>query len=794
MLFKNVLRTLKKQYIQLILLGIIIILSSFIYTTMDYSVSGVLNPTETYFTEANQEDFAISMLDILLEDDVTYIVDNCPTFATITPDNWPFTVSGVKEIDPTCYYGILDRRVGQIEDTYDHINVEVRESKDVYFTENDKSYRIRVLKDMKEINTSYLVEGVAPSNTDEIAVSNTFAKKNDLAIGDTFTMKGKDYTVSGYVLFPDYSLSLLGTELILDNSTQTLALLSDDEFEALDEIVAFEIAGDLLDGYTEKEFTTDVIKQFHSDPNLDYVTNVVLTINNLRSGGIYADLAGGKAQGVLLSLLIASIALMIVGIMVSRVLHAQRGPIGILKSMGYTNNQITWPYIFFIMIMSLPAILIGYFLGVYAAEPMMMMYKEFYLLPNQPIAQTFQTIAVAVVLPFSFIVGLSFLIVRNLLNQKPVTLLNPEVTSSSNFLTKRVSKYIRNFKITTKLQHLLLYRSLIKFTVYLIGMFFAAYLILFSFSMSGIFDRMLYDYYDNTNHNYIGYCNYVGPCDVSSEQNKGIELPSVIINDEDAALYGIEQATPQLLPIYDKKGHDITSELENGVIITQSIKLTRGYDVGDTLEVVVGDKTISLPVVAISEEYTGNKVYIDRETLSETLTDSKDYYNAVYSTTELTRDDYLVVIKIQDIIDQADSMQQFFTVTVGLMVAISIAIGAIIVYILTVMTIEDNFYNISLFKVIGYNDKEINKMILGGYSLYGVLIFITCIPIAILSFWGMEVFFAQYYDLLFPLQFVWWHALLSVGIFFIIFNIAAFNAKRNLTKISLQEAMKMYQV
>lgn len=794
MLFKNVLRTLKKQYIQLILLGIIIILSSFIYTTMDYSVSGVLNPTETYFTEANQEDFAISMLDILLEDDVSYIVDNCPTFATITPDNWPFTVSGVKEIDPTCYYGILDRRVGQIEDTYDHINLEVRESKDVYFTENDKSYRIRVLKDMKDINTSYLVEGVAPSNSDEIAVSNTFAKKNDLAIGDTFTMKGKDYTVSGYVLFPDYSLSLLGTELILDNSTQTLALLSDDEFEALDEIVAFEIAGDLLDGYTEKEFTTDVIKQFHSDPNLDYVTNVVLTINNLRSGGIYADLAGGKAQGVLLSLLIASIALMIVGIMVSRVLHAQRGPIGILKSMGYTNNQITWPYIFFIMIMSLPAILIGYFLGVYAAEPMMMMYKEFYLLPNQPIAQTVQTIAVAVVLPFSFIVGLSFLIVRNLLNQKPVTLLNPEVTSSSNFLTKRVSKYIRNFKITSKLQHLLLYRSLIKFTVYLIGMFFAAYLILFSFSMNGIFDRMLYDYYDNTNHNYIGYCNYVGPCDVNSEQNKGIELPSVIINDEDAALYGIEQATPQLLPIYDKKGHDITSELENGLIITQSIKLTRGYDVGDTLEIVVGDKTISLPVVAISEEYTGNKVYIDRETLSETLTDSKDYYNAVYSTTELTRDDYLVVIKIQDIIDQADSMQQFFTVTVGLMVAISIAIGAIIVYILTVMTIEDNFYNISLFKVIGYNDHEINKMILGGYSLYGVLIFITCIPVAILSFWGMEVFFAQYYDLLFPLQFVWWHALLSVGIFFIIFNIAAFNAKRNLTKISLQEAMKMYQV
>jgi len=176
------------------------------------------------------------------------------------------------------------------------------------------------------------------------------------------------------------------------------------------------------------------------------------------------------------------------------------------------------------------------------------------------------------------------------------------------------------------------------------------------------------------------------------------------------------------------------------------------------------------------------------------LTDTPDYYNAVYSVTELTRDDYLVVISIQDIINQADSMQQFFTVMIGLMVGISIAIGAIIIYILTIMTIEDNFYNISLFKVIGYNDKEINKMILGGYSLYGVVTFAVAIPLAILSFYVIGIFFAQFYDLLFPLQFVWWHAIVSIGIFYIIFTIAAFNAKRNLTKISLQEAMKMYQV
>ena len=325
-------RTLKQKYVQLFLLGIIIILSSFIYTTMDYSVSSVLAPTEAYFEESNQEDFAISMLDILVEKDIGYMASSCPGFSTIQPQDWPFTVSGVKEIDADCYYGILDRRVTAIETTYEHINLEIRESKDVYFTENDKSFRIRLLKDMDEINTSFIEEGRAPTTNREIAVANTFAQKNNLAIGDVFRMKGNDYTVTGYVLFPDYNLPLFGTELVLDNSTQTLALVTDDEFEALDEIVHFEIAGELLDDYTDKEFKNEVIQDIHNHTDLDFITNAVLTINNLRSGGVYADLEGGKAQGVLLSLLISSIALLIVGITVSRVLHAQRGPIGILKS------------------------------------------------------------------------------------------------------------------------------------------------------------------------------------------------------------------------------------------------------------------------------------------------------------------------------------------------------------------------------------------------------------------------------------------------------------------------------
>ncbi len=793
MLFKNVFRTLQKQYVQLILLGVIIILSSFIYTVMEYAIAGVMEPTENYFEEANQEDFAISMLDILLEDDVNLIISDCPTVASLPQENWPFTVSGVKEIDSDCYYDILQRRVDMIEATYSDIDLEVRESKDVYFSNDEDSFRIRFLKDSETINTSYFVEGNTPLNNSEIAVAETFGRINNLDVGDTFTVSGKEYTISGYVLFPDYNLPMFGADFILDNATQTVGLLSDEEFENLEETASFEIAGVFLNDMDDDTFEESVIDDYKDQDDLDYVTNVILTINNTRSGAIYAELSGGRAYGILLSLLIASIALMIVGIMVSRVLHSQRGPIGILKSLGYTNNQITFPYIIFIFILSLPTIFIGYYLGLLAATPFKEIFMSFYLLPHNPVVQTPTTFIVAVIVPLLFILGLSFFVVRRLLNKKPVVLLNPEVTSSSNFITKRVGKYLKKLKITSKLQHLLLYRNIVKFTVFLIGMFYAAFLILFSFSMNGMFDRMLYDYYENTDHEYIGYCEFQGPCDVPSNAEEVIELPSALMNDEDVILVGLDPNN-KLHPLLNKKGDEITNELKDGIVITESLKILEGFSIGDEVLLEIGDEEETFEIVAITYEYSGDKAYINITDLSQMLTDTDDYYNAVYSTTELSKDDYMLVIGINEIIEQADNMQEFFSIFIFIMTVSSIVIGGIIIYILTVMTIEDNFYNISLFKVIGYNEKEINKMILGGYSMYGVGIFIVTIPVAILSFWIMELYLGQFYGMLMPFQFVWWHALASVIIYLVIFYIGAFAAKRRLSKVALQEAMKMYQV
>lgn len=787
MLFKNVFRTLKKQKVQLILLGLIITLSSFIFTSMNYGIGGILTPTKQYFEEANQEDFSISMMDYLLEDDVLYMQEQCILSTEV------YTLSSLRNIDKPCYDKMIAFRLDTILKEYPNINIELREHKDLFYNVDGTSHKVRFLKETSNINTSYFVEGVAPSNGAEIAVSEIYAKLNNLVIGDTIDFNGKNYQISGYVLFPDYSLVILSSDLIFDNRAQTLALVSDDEFEALNATVGVEIAGDLFN-MSKSDFESIVLDNYRDNTNLPFITNIVLTENNMRSGAIYGEIEGGQAMSLGISIMIASIAILIVGIMVSKVLHSQRGPIGILKSMGYKNSEITVPYIFFIMIMSFPMLVFGYFLGYIAAEPFKNMYLLIYLLPSTAIEQTVTTFITAVIVPFTFIVVVSYFIIKKILSQKPVELLNPQVSASANWLTKIVGKYLKKLKITSKLQHLLLYRNIVKFFVFLIGMFYAAFLILLSFSMIGVFDRMIVDYYENTNHNYIGYCDYVSSCTPLEGTQEGvIELPSVIMNDEEIYLVGLSPDSV-IHPIYDKRGRVITSELEDGIIITKSLSLVKGFGVGDDVIIGVGDQEISFKIVAIAEEYSGEKAYINITTLSQTLTNTDNYYNTVYSETALNEVDFFIVVSTIDIVKQTQSMQQMINIAVGLLIVVSIVIGAVIIYILTVLTIEDNFYNISLFKVMGYNNKEIDKMILGGYLVYGISIFLITMPLAYFTFEYLQVFFAQYYNVLMPFEFKLWHGAMALVIYVVLFYAGAFSAKRHLNNISLQEAMKMYQV
>ena len=75
--------------------------------------------------------------------------------------------------------------------------------KDETVASNDTTLRIYVDRDT--VNTECVMDGRMPTSANEIAIDRMYAVNNSISIGDTLTVDGQTYTVTGFSAVPDYS-------------------------------------------------------------------------------------------------------------------------------------------------------------------------------------------------------------------------------------------------------------------------------------------------------------------------------------------------------------------------------------------------------------------------------------------------------------------------------------------------------------------------------------------------------------------------------------------------------------
>lgn len=116
-----------------------------------------------------------------------------------------------------------------------------------------------------------------------------------------------------------------------------------------------------------------------------------------------------------------------------------------------------------------------------------------------------------------------------------------------------------------------------------------------------------------------------------------------------------------------------------------------------------------------------------------------------------------------------------------------------VLYVLSSMTIEENYYNVSLLRVLGYNQKEISSLILNTYSMFSKLFFVisTFISIKLVDF--MMKYLATNFNMVIPMEYKFYHLIIGLILVEIIFLISSYSSKKKIEKISLQEILKDYR-
>lgn len=787
MLFKNALKTFKKKFVQLSAVGFIIFLSSFLFTTMFYAISSLQEPSEEFFKTNNQENFSVDMVNFLIPIEASTL--NGEELASKR-------LSYIKAFDENLYNKIIESREKAFEDIYKDYDLELRQYKDITFELNDNSNKIRIIKDSKNINIPLIEEGVKPQKNNEIAITRIYAKKNNLNIGDDITIKNNNYKVVGFVLFPDYNLPMTSNDFLIDNSTQCFGLLTDDEYDELNELEGVHFSGvSKANEFNEKDFESKIIDDFKNQESLSFITNITSTKNQMRSGAVYEEIRGGKAMSLVLSTTIASIAIIIVGIIMYKLLRREKGQIGVLKSLGYSDFNIGMPYIGIIILIALPMLIIGYFIGKFAAVFMRNLYLEFYLLPAYPIKPNSMVFLLAIVLPLIVLVSLSMIIIFKMLKKEPVELLKVGDKEKVGFLNRLVNKILKNAKSTTKFKYSFIFSSLGKSMIFFFGIMFTSILIIFSLSMTDIFDKMIGNYYKNVDYKYEAYIDFSKSNEnLNNNYEKFLEYPYGKYNDDVVSIKGLEDNN-KLHKLYNPKKEDITNKLNEGVIVNKSFSKKYNVNDNDALKVEIEDKLYDLKVVGISDDYNGYKIYMDINALSNIISDgkNKELFNGVYSKEPLNENNYLNVINKQDILSQSEKMEGFTKYSIYMMLLSSMVIAIIILYILTSLTIEDKYYDISLLKVMGYENKEINSMILNSYLFYLLLAYVITVPISIALMNAISKYLIVNFNMIMPLEINFRGILVGFLIVLLIFIIGTLNGKRKINKISLQQILKEYR-
>ncbi len=419
------------------------------------------------------------------------------------------------------------------------------------------------------------------------------------------------------------------------------------------------------------------------------------------------------------------------------------------------------------------------------------------------------------------------------------------IKSILDVLSKIILKLIKPFKFKTRFKYSLAIRSLGRLIVMGIVVFFASVLMIFALFSGGMvnnlindtFDQYKYDYYsiygiprwddraDTESILFVSGGNIVKINDIEpSEYIKEEQL--VTISDDhfegtNFQLNGVD-SDMKYQEFLDKDKNNILSKLfqdstSNTLIIPSAISLKYHLDEGDTLTLDIEGYEVKYVIAGIFiDSFNTNQVFVSRTNLINTLSekidmeldlladvgvipeeviqeakDSKDkFYTAVYGVGEAPNDGALISFSLTDLKAEVDSAMEYLNMSIYIIVAVAAFISMIVIVVMTGFTVEDNFKNISLLKVMGYKNKEIVNMTLLVYAPVIIISFLLAIPFTYAILKILIYILTSLIGFEFPVRLEFLDLLIGLVAIVTIYVISLLLAYRSLKKVSLQEALK----
>ena len=621
---------------------------------------------------------------------------------------------------------------------------------------------LRIYENRNIIDLPYVEKGRLPVNKGELLLEKKYSENHGISVGDSIFIGKKRFYVCGTGCLADYGYVKQNSSDVAPNDEFGVAIVTKSAFSETVRgnklIYHYKFilgsgvtARDLKDKLKHLKFDTNAVKDTYIksllEKGAEYDGVIVSSFEdaeyNIRINDPVEDSAISKKSALIAGVILLLLLSYMLAIFASGTVEQERTVIGTLYALGYTRRELLRHYMGVPMIISVQGAVMGTVLGFIFTDKMAASSLAIYSVPQ--IHRVFHPylLCYAIGMP----VCLSYCINRRVLSKKlnmtPIQMMRRTPPKNT-----RKGPELRNIKFETKFRIRQFFREIKGNLALLAGIIISLLLIMFSVACYGSIKGYIDGIVDDVNYNYM----YVlrNPAEDLPKNShigfvKGFYADFTMTKSEmEVTLLGIDCDNPY----FDFASY--MSDDTDKVYMSSSARIKFGYKTGDkiVLKDSSEDKFYAFEIAGTVKYDSGlyffmnidamrkafGLPYFDEEDLEKGERRPKSdrfYYNAVFSDKKLNFKHNMMLSETAKA-DMKRGADKFMTLMWGMIVmliAVSMMLFVITMYLLMKLEIDRSRSSISLLKALGYSKKSVNSFYIGNSFYITVLAALLGIPI-----------------------------------------------------------------
>ena len=604
---------------------------------------------------------------------------------------------------------------------------------------------LRIFKKRTEIDLECLMEGSFPEDENEIAIDRMYAVNNKISVGDVMELGDVSYTICGLVALSDYSALFSSTsDMMFDAVRFGVAIVTEDGFNKINDDhlhynYSWRYSERPADEKEAKTLSESFLKTLYVNAllNLNGVEGFIPEYVNQAIIFTGDDIKGDNAMFTVFLYIVIAIIAFVFAVTTSNTINKESAVIGTLRASGYSKGELIRHYMAMPMLIVLIAAVIGNILGYTVFKGYMAaLYYASYSLPTYVTIWNADAFVKTTVIPVLLMFAINFIMLAEKMSLSPLRFLRRDLSRRQK---KKAFRLKTTIPIMKRFRMRILFQNIPNYVILFIGILFANLILLFGFMFGPLLDHFEQEITTHllAEHQYV----------LVSEENKEAESYDVTVLKTQEGRYKSEEV--MVYGVQENSAYIKSSIADDEVLISNAYANKQHIKKGDTitLQEEYGEKTYSFTVTGIYTYPAALSVFMNCDAFEKTF-EKESYYPGYFSNeelTDLTQKNIAMTISKEDLTKTSRQLRLSMGGMAVLFQGFGVIMFALLLYLLSKVVIEKNAQSISMAKILGYSDKEINRLYIRTTTIVSVVSLVVTIGLCIVLLKVIcEVAFAEY--------------------------------------------------